>query len=220
MADLTGKFIANTYQNLVQKPDISREEYNNGLGTSIYINGDPIGTIKMFSPFPYGTPLSTYFDNSTGLGITGSSWYGWALADSRNGTVDLRGRFVVGYDSTDSDYSTIGATSSTNKTTTLGKSNIPLHKHVYGVGTIETGSPYNSFPDATGTSYGMVQRHRQQNGPINVGSDGGLDFDTYSYIFDSEDGHTDGLANGASTTPTPIEKRPPYFTVVFLQKVI
>lgn len=32
---------------------------------------------------------------------------GWALCDGRNGTPDLRGRFVVGYDSTDTDYNTV-----------------------------------------------------------------------------------------------------------------
>jgi microcystin-dependent protein len=47
---------------------------------------------------PYGgNVLAELIDANTGLGK--GKLTGWALADGRNGTVDLRRRFVVGYDS-------------------------------------------------------------------------------------------------------------------------
>jgi hypothetical protein len=92
--DLRGQFIANTFQNLMQKPDLSKEEYFNGLGHQItVINRDAIGTIKMF--YPIGATLSAFFDESTGRGLDGTEWEGWALCDGRNGGPDLRGRFVA-----------------------------------------------------------------------------------------------------------------------------
>ena len=91
MSDLTGQFIANSYQNLVQKPDLTKEEYYNGVGTQInVINRDAIGTVKMF--FPVNNNYNNCFD-SNGLGI--NDWEGWAICDGRNGTPDLRGRFPI-----------------------------------------------------------------------------------------------------------------------------
>ena len=91
MSNLTGQFIANSYQNLVQKPDLTKEEYYNGVGTQItVINRDAIGTVKMF--FPVNNNYNNCFD-SNGLGI--NDWEGWAICDGRNGTPDLRGRFPI-----------------------------------------------------------------------------------------------------------------------------
>lgn len=132
--NLTGQFIANTFQNLVQKPDVSKEEYFNGLGTPIFINADPIGTIKMFSPYPSGS-LSSFFDLSTGLGLINTGWDKWAMCDGRNSTPDLRGRFITGYHDGgdgDGDYATIGSVGG-NKKTTLVAGNLPPHSHTITV---------------------------------------------------------------------------------------
>ena len=62
-SDLRGQFIANTFQNLVQMPDVTKQVFYNGIGATIsVINKDGIGTIKMFYP-PSGNILD-YFDNS------------------------------------------------------------------------------------------------------------------------------------------------------------
>jgi microcystin-dependent protein len=53
---------------------------------------------------------------------------GWKLCDGDNGTPDLRGRFVVGYDDRDSDYNTPGRTGG-EKTHTLNLDQLPSHSH-------------------------------------------------------------------------------------------
>lgn len=94
--NLTGTFIANTYQNLMQKPDLTKEEYYNGIGQSInVINRDAIGTVKMF--YPIGGVIGDFFDVS-GYGATGSVWEGWHICNGNSGTPDLRNSFVMGYD--------------------------------------------------------------------------------------------------------------------------
>ena len=51
----------------------------------------PMGAIIMYYP-EAGTDINTLFDNGVGTG----ELEGWVLCDSRNGTPDLRGRFIVG----------------------------------------------------------------------------------------------------------------------------
>lgn len=141
--NLTGTFIANTYQNLLQKPDLSKEEYYNGLGQTVsVINRDAIGTIKMF--YPVGGSISTYFDVVSGLGIAGTEWEGWALCDGRNGGPDLRGRFVaaavIGYGPIGTNvevlkafspaWTTMGATGG-NTFGVMLEENLPPHNHQF-----------------------------------------------------------------------------------------
>lgn len=60
---------------------------------------------------------------------------GFALCDGKNGTPDLRGRFLVGYNPSDSDYDSIGRTGG-EKTHILTSDEMPQHTH-YGVGPAE-----------------------------------------------------------------------------------
>ncbi|MFO7923013.1 MAG: hypothetical protein R6U58_04910 [Bacteroidales bacterium] len=53
---------------------------------------------------------------------------GWLLCDGTEGTPDLRGRFIVGYDSEDGDYNVIGAEGGSN-THTLTSGQMPEHNH-------------------------------------------------------------------------------------------
>ncbi len=58
---------------------------------------------------------------------------GWLLCDGTEGTPDLRGRFIVGYDSEDVDYDVISAEGGANThTLTLGQ--IPEHNHTAATG--------------------------------------------------------------------------------------
>ena len=54
--------------------------------------------------------------------------FGWVLCDGANGTPDLRGMFVVGYDNRDTEYNAIGKTGGT-KEVALNVNQIPAHKH-------------------------------------------------------------------------------------------
>jgi microcystin-dependent protein len=53
---------------------------------------------------------------------------GWALCDGSGGTPNLSGRFIVGYDSTNPDYDTIGEMGGA-AVVTLGINEIPAHTH-------------------------------------------------------------------------------------------
>ena len=53
---------------------------------------------------------------------------GWYICDGTNGTPDLRGMFIVGYDDRDIEYSEAGKTGGL-KNVTLTESQIPPHKH-------------------------------------------------------------------------------------------
>jgi microcystin-dependent protein len=53
---------------------------------------------------------------------------GWALCDGSSGRPDLRGRFIVGYNNFDADYSTIGNQGG-EKRHTLTISEMPSHSH-------------------------------------------------------------------------------------------
>jgi len=59
--------------------------------------------------------------------------YGWYLCDGNNGTKDLKGRFIVGYDATDADYDEIGIQTVDlgSKTVILTVSTMPTHSHPY-----------------------------------------------------------------------------------------
>lgn len=74
-----------------------------------------------------GNPVNLFDANGLGK-IRGL--YGYAICDGRNGTVNLSDRFLVGY-STTKPIQTPGGSDST--TVTLGKNNIPRHRHrIYG----------------------------------------------------------------------------------------
>ena len=53
---------------------------------------------------------------------------GWALCDGTNRTPDLRSRFIVGYDPTQTDYNAIGKTGGA-KDVTLTEAQMPSHGH-------------------------------------------------------------------------------------------
>lgn len=79
----------------------------------------PIGTIQMAKAL-------TDFNPTTGLGS--GKWKGWALCDGQNGTIDMRGKFPVGYHSADNDYNALGKVGG-SKNVTLTKNQLPAHDH-------------------------------------------------------------------------------------------
>ena len=96
----------------------------------------PMGTILMYAP-----ATTSEFDGS-GLG-TGSNVIGWAICNGANGTPDLKGKFVVGYNPSDTDYDVIGETGGV-KTVTLDVTQIPAHVHPT-TAIVSTGGAANGF---------------------------------------------------------------------------
>ena len=194
--DLTGTFIANTYQNLVQMPDLSKQEFYNGLGTTIpVINRDGIGTIKMFYPPTGPADFSLYFDGSgDAVNVTTDDWRGWALCDggTHDGVVtpDLRGYFIAGY-SGSGDYSVIGATG--------GQKEMSQHTHSTS-GLFTQGSP-----SALG-ALGPSDLYAQPSG----------------WISNSPTIHNttiNGTLGDAGTGTIPDENRPPFYTLAYVMRV-
>lgn len=142
--NLTGKKISLTYDKVVQVPDQATGILQDGLGAQVYTNSDSIGTIKMF--YPMSGVLADYFDTGTGLAVSGTPWENWAICDGQNSTPDLKGRFIVGYDSGDVDYDALGDNGG-EKTHTLGVDELPSHTHTKDYGkqsiTAAAGSNFN-----------------------------------------------------------------------------
>lgn len=79
--------------------------------------------------FPENGELGNF--NGTGLGITGDV-IGWAICNGQNNTVDLRGRFLVGYDPGDTSYNAMGKVGGA-KEVTLTLNQMPRHRHELGM---------------------------------------------------------------------------------------
>jgi hypothetical protein len=231
MSDLTGKFIANSYQNLVQKPDLTKEEYYNGIGQPItVINRDAIGTVKM-----YGGSLSGKFDISTGLGVVGSEWEGWALCDGRNGTPDLRGRFVAGYtytftgdSSTNSQKNntafqqigTAGAGNSPGDDTAEPKidiDNLPPHRHTGVAAITEDNAEIVSNFSSANTSAGINKMNRQSREGVSWGSSG-ADLQEATAYYNTGDG-TNNIDNQGELKSTPDNFYPAFVALVYVMRV-
>jgi microcystin-dependent protein len=133
----------------------------------------PAGTIVLWNGAPTAVPA------------------GWALCDGNNGTPDLRGRFVVGYDGTNTDYNARAKTGG-EKTHTLTTAEMPAHTH----------SVDDRF-DSDSTSYytGIY------GGTDDEGSGDGVDrgYRTVS---------TTSTGSGGAH-----ENRPPYFVLAYIMKL-
>lgn len=114
---------------------------------------------------------------------------GYVLCDGNNNTPDLRGRFIVGYDDNDSDYS-IGNTGGEKKHL-LTVSEMPSHQHDVLIGTTSTGDPADF--DALIIPSASIGNHEYD--PIDV--KGGT---------------------GSKGSNAPHENRPPYYSLAFIQK--
>jgi microcystin-dependent protein len=136
---------------------------------------------------------------------------GWYLCDGQNGTLDLRGMFIVGYNSNDADYNETGKTGGA-KQVTLTTNQMPAHTHtqVAHSHSYEDGYMLENYPNGTAIS-----------GKLNIGSQktGSGSWDNDNNLLYYRD------ANTKSATPTinntgggaPHENRPPYRVVVFIQ---
>jgi hypothetical protein len=148
--------------------------------------------------------ITTNFD-STGKGIAGTEREGWAICNGGNGTEDLRGLFLVGYDDRSVDpsngiwdavYNTIGGTGGEKKHTL-------------------TPDEFNHRHHITGSNFGD-----------NAGN-GSMPASGNNFTSDVEDaGYTDyvvggrlGTDGGNTAAPKPHENRPPFKVKLFIEKI-
>jgi len=175
----------------------------------------PPGLVSMWS----GNP-ATAFPGGIGTG----DYAGWALCDGRNGTPDLRGRFVVGLSNGDGNdyayinseknfvqYNTIG-NSGGERTHALTVAEMPAHNH--GGSTTVNGSHEHSVRSAAGAcgpiSVGPTQIRIDGNCSSNYdnSTSGNMDLaGDHSHTINSQGG---GVAH---------ENRPPYYVLAYIMKL-
>lgn len=137
---------------------------------SIYQNQEQSGSVKYFSGVVSGN-----FD-STGLGI--GEWYGWALCNGKNGSPDLRGRFIVGQGNTDVNnygyvnnekgkYLTLSGTGNASFRI-LVPANLPPHDHRFNYSREDVGAT-NSQAVVDTINNGGIPAYPGGNGITNLG---------------------------------------------------
>jgi microcystin-dependent protein len=89
---------------------------------------------------------------------------GWALCDGNNGTPNLKGRFIVGYDPGDTDYNAVNVSpgkTGGEKTHTLSVPEMPSHSHTWLHGTEQddsgSGGSNREYTQAGGSDSGVIQ---------------------------------------------------------------
>lgn len=130
---------------------------------------------------------------------------GWYLCDGQNGTVDLRSKFIVGFNPNDPDYDQIGKTGGA-KEVALTEAQMPRHKH-----------------NATTGSAGY---HHHSYGYYPLGTKGKLKRDDAYYRVNGTRTYTNTSGAGAHTHPVTVdftgnneaqENRPPYYVLAYIQ---
>jgi len=141
---------------------------------------------------------------------------GWVLCDGTNGTPDLRGMFIVGYDPTDSDYNVTGNTGG-EKTHTLTINEMPQHQHHFSGTTSMDGDHQHSYEDRYWDLGG---------GGLTVDENDPMSVDDNSYAYQNKltnpagahshtfSGDTDPVGGGQAH-----ENRPPYYVLAFIMKL-
>ena len=129
---------------------------------------------------------------------------GWALCDGQlvggKRLPDLRGRFVVGYNSYGADYSTIGAMGGVEKHK-LSESEMPSHKHSV--------NDYYYIESAGKAAKPISGTERLDQGYTGSNS---TDTDNNTLLYKTHD-------TAAAGQSTPHENRPPYFVLAFIIKL-
>jgi len=155
---------------------------------------------------------------------------GWALCNgglhvyNLNGnmaffpTPDLQGKFIAGYDPSNTDYSTIGNSSGTNQVT-LEKANLPRHQHTIGEG-------------SDGGTFSQDGNHSHQVGYISQDRSGGNTGTDIVRGYPGNAGnvptsvtgahrHTGTTGNGTSDglNAQPFDNRPVYYVLAYIIKL-
>jgi hypothetical protein len=166
--------------------------------------------------------LITNFD-SLGTGKKNTPVEGWALCNGNNGTPDLKGRFIVGYDSGDTDYNAIGklpATSHDEKWRNLNHRHSVMFREQISLG-VSRDEFYASYFDHDGVRiYANIWKNTT-SGDISGGSANFWynELDTPgSTFFYTGDPASNILDNGQGDL-SKRDIRPPYYTLAYIMKL-
>lgn len=147
---------------------------------------------------------------------------GWKLCDGSNGTPDLRSRFIVGYNDSDSDYNAVGKTGGA-KSVTLSEGQMPKHSH----GVAEAGGHSHQYADSyyietasTLSGLAKVPGSIIESVPGNYAGSDHTDTNNNGILYRNRNtaqvnNHTHTLTEQGNNEAH--ENRPPYYTLAFIQ---
>ncbi len=168
------------------RTDVTGASTVNAVAESTHdVNVSSSASVSGFGTFPVGSIIMWYGD-------VNNLPNGWRLCDGRNGTMDLKDRFVMGTKS----GSEVGKTGGEGSRT-LSVANLPPHNHMY------FGDDQLEGRDDT---YGTTVKHREMNG-----------YDADSVLKSSEDSrvyYTSSSGEGLSFSTLPR-----YRKLVYIQRV-
>jgi len=127
---------------------------------------------------------------------------GWALCDGSSGTPDLRGKFIAGYNPSNSSYG-IGAKGGEEKHT-LTVSEMPAHNHS---ATVSTDGLHSHGMQSRGFDVDGWDDHAPVAGSSN-------DISTHA-----AGAHTHTVTIGSTGSGSPHENRPPYYVLAYIMRV-
>ncbi|HEX6036990.1 hypothetical protein [Longimicrobium sp.] len=147
---------------------------------------------------------------------------GWVLCDGRNGTPDLRGRFVVGWKPGETDYDSIGETGGAPRVA-LGLAQMPAHAHAGATG--QAGS--HSHVSEGSSASGLASRRRLYPGQTTIDMywGGGSDADPGDVQWrgtvetNSSGNHSHPFTTSPAGGGEAHENRPPYYVLAYIMKL-
>ncbi len=147
-------------------------------------------------------------------GAVGQIPTGWRLCDGTNGTPDLSGRFIVGYQSGSTDYGTIGQTGG-EATHKLLPSEMPAHTHS---ATVAAAGAHNHI---LSMNYRGNDGNNHNNGTTIICScEAKTGSDSRGTSISSAGAHAHTVTIGTTGNAKPHENRPPYYVLAYIMKVI
>lgn len=136
---------------------------------------------------------------------------GWFLCDGQNNTIDLRGKFIVGYNAADPDYNAIGKTGGFKEITLL-ESQMPKHDH-------DGDADFPAHSHAIEVKRGvMFDSPHDNSGGKGEGSRRTMD-DVLDETAKTEDvaGQTVQITTDEAGNNEAHENRPPFYTLAYIQ---
>lgn len=128
---------------------------------------------------------------------------GWYLCDGQNGTVDLRQRFIVGYDPADTDYDTVGNTGGLEEVT-LTEAQLPSHSHT-------------GYTSTSGEHTHTTQNSNSDGGSGKPATGSEPPEGTGYHTTNPSGNHSHTLNINNTGNDQPHENRPPFYTLAFIQ---
>ena len=129
---------------------------------------------------------------------------GWAICNGENGTPDWRGKFIVGLNTEDPSYNSVGKTGGA-ATIVLNENQLPKHKHMIEKAPLDD----RNFTDGNNRQIlGVVGDKGSNNDDKNSGGANSSSDPTKRGRWSSEVGDNQ-----------PIENRPPFYTLAYIMKL-